>query len=305
MPIDAEIRRGLREAFGRPVELTRVERFRLESAPGEFFQWSVARCHIADPDQSMPANVVVKWLRADPGGRRVDPGQMRTERAALELVAEVAPGIAPRLLAATPDSRLLVLEDLSPRRPRLDLLDGREDDAARTGLRAFDTATGRLAAVMVDHHQAFAQRVTPRPGAGVFARQWRATREVAAAFGVETDAQAESEVATILEELTDPGPFLGFSNGDAGENNYLVAGDDGRIIDFEFAVYHHALLDAAWLHNPARAGSRSRARSLRASRTSSARRSWRDFPSRRTTAASATRWEPPSWAWPSSGAVCG
>ena len=57
-------------------------------------------------------------------------------------------------------------------------------------------------------------------------------------------------MATILEELTDPGPFLGFSNGDAGENNYLVTGDDGRIIDFEFAEYHHALLDAAWLHNP-------------------------------------------------------
>ena len=40
--------------------------------------------------------------------------------------------------------------------------------------------------------------------------------------------------------LHEPGPFLAFTNGDAGANNYLVDGTDGRFIDFEFAGFRHA-----------------------------------------------------------------
>lgn len=61
---------------------------------------------------------------------------------------------------------------------------------------------------------------------------------------------AESEIESIFSELADPGRFLAFSNGDSGTNNFLIDGEDGRIIDFEFAGYRHALTDVACLYVP-------------------------------------------------------
>jgi hypothetical protein len=65
---------------------------------------------------------------------------------------------------------------------------------------------------------------------------------------------AERDLASIVAELANPGPFLTFTNGDMGTNNFLVDGhgdvDDGRIIDFEFAGFRHALTAASWIHLP-------------------------------------------------------
>ena len=44
---------------------------------------------------------------------------------------------------------------------------------------------------------------------------------------------AENDLASAMDELTQPGPFLALSSGDAGANNYLIAGGEGRLIDFE------------------------------------------------------------------------
>ena len=44
---------------------------------------------------------------------------------------------------------------------------------------------------------------------------------------------AENDLASAaMDELTQPGPFLALSSGDAGANN-LIAGGEGRLIDFE------------------------------------------------------------------------
>ena len=53
-----------------------------------------------------------------------------------------------------------------------------------------------------------------------------------------------------MDELTQPGPFLALSSGDADANNYLIAGGEGRLIDFEAAGYRHAVEDAVCLHVP-------------------------------------------------------
>ena len=55
---------------------------------------------------------------------------------------------------------------------------------------------------------------------------------------------AMHELAGIVTELASPSAFLAFSNGDPGVNNYLVgAHGDGRLIDFEFAGFRHAICD--------------------------------------------------------------
>jgi hypothetical protein len=55
---------------------------------------------------------------------------------------------------------------------------------------------------------------------------------------------------TVRAVVFEPGPFLAFSNGDSGANNFLVTGADGRIIDWERGGYRHALIDAASLYVP-------------------------------------------------------
>lgn len=73
----------------------------------------------------------------------------------------------------------------------------------------------------------------------------------AAALGAPITGQAEAELSAALAELSDPGPFLALSNGDAETNNILLHESgpaDARLIDFESAGY--ALVDAACLHVP-------------------------------------------------------
>jgi hypothetical protein len=79
---------------------------------------------------------------------------------------------------------------------------------------------------------------------------WTETKGYAEALGVVPSGQVETELAAVVAEIADPGPYLSFSNGDAGSNNFLVANGDGRIIDFEFAGYRHALTDAVCLYVP-------------------------------------------------------
>ncbi|MFE5118212.1 hypothetical protein [Streptomyces sp. NPDC056669] len=88
---------------------------------------------------------------------------------------------------------------------------------------------------------------------GRFARLQDETREHAAALGAPFTGRAETELGTALDELSDPGPFLALSNGDAETNNLLLNESgpaDARLIDFESAGYAHALSDAVCLYVP-------------------------------------------------------
>jgi hypothetical protein len=219
--------------------------------------WSVARCVLVHEAPALPHVVVVKWLRSDHNGFRVDPRQMLTERAALEFLADIGLAVAPVLVACDPGTRALVLEDLSPRVPLHDLLDGRETPAAVMGITAFARALGLLAAGTAGRAEAYYERrralgpVDPASDReGSIRDRWEQTTASAAALGVPVSEKVAAEMASVLAALGDPGPFLAFSNGDAAANNFLVRDDDGRIIDFEFAGFRHALLDAACLHVP-------------------------------------------------------
>lgn len=235
--------------FGRPVQVASCERI----AP-----WSIARCTLARPGTGLPRSVVVKWLRDDANGSRVDPQQLLTERAALEFLGDLGLEIAPSLIASDRATTLLVLEDLRPRVPLYELLDGAETAAGSVGLAAFARALGTMAAGTVGRSRGYYARcralgpVDPwSDRVGPFAKRWATTCAASAAVGVAVPASVEAEMGDVLEALAEPRAFLALSNGDAGDNNFLIADHDpGRIIDFEFAGYRHALLDAACLHVP-------------------------------------------------------
>lgn len=246
----------LSERLGSAVSVSSFERSGVVVDGGPPLLWSVARCALAGTGRGGPETVVVKWLRTDPRSFRVDPRQMLTERAALGFLDELGLEMAPHLITADAATSVLILEDLHPRRPLYDLLAGEESEEARLGLAAFATALGELGAATVGHAAAYYRRrrslgpvSADRDREGETVQRWIATRAAADAVGVPVPTGAQREMARVLRLMLHPGPFLAFSNGDPGENNFLVLGSDGRTIDFEFAGYRHALLDGASLHH--------------------------------------------------------
>ena len=217
--------------------------------------WSVLRCHLTAQAPGVPASVVVKWLRDNPEDIRRDPAQLHTEQAALEFVAELDPALAPRLLAADtaltdPHGRILVLEDLAPRKPLLEVLLCEGPERCAGLLASFARALGRLHAVSVGQAEAYYSRrsrlgpVDRRADIERFAGDRRAGAQRMADAGVVMTTAAMHELAGIVTELAGPSGFLAFSNGDPGVNNYLVAAHgDGRLIDFESAGFRHAICD--------------------------------------------------------------
>jgi hypothetical protein len=208
-------------------------------------------------DAETPSSVIVKWLRQHPHGLRSDPVQIATEQAALEFLAEVELPYAPRLLAADRDAGILVLEDLAPRGSLADLIRRAGAEGATVERRAFARAMGALNAATAGKSAAY-DAIRSRYGAAdaVNGRGrglgpgFPGARARLEDLGLQLSAEAERDLARVLEALLHPGPFLAFSNGDPEENNFLTELGDGRLIDFEFGAYRHALTCARWIHVP-------------------------------------------------------
>jgi hypothetical protein len=244
-PTHAAIEQLLGDAFG-PAEV--VDWRVLEP-------WAVLR---AERASGPPSTVIVKWLRDHPGGFRTDPAQQLTEYVALQFLADLGLHLAPRILAANLTASVLVLEDLAPRAPLVALLASHPNGpAAAAGLIEFAAATGRLHAATAGQDEPYYQRrlqhgpVDPLIERRRFFTPWPEIGALAESLGVALTIGVEADLASAIHELTEPGPFLVFSNGDAGTNNFLLAnGADGKLIDFEFAGFRHALCDIACLYVP-------------------------------------------------------
>ncbi|MGH3487440.1 MAG: hypothetical protein ACRDP8_05920 [Actinopolymorphaceae bacterium] len=251
IPANATVENLLAKAFGPPVTIVDTDHL----AP-----WAVLRCHLADPTPGLPASVIVKWLRDHPTGFRTDPRQVRTERAALEFLAELGFRCVPQVLASDLAAGILVLEDLAPRVPLASLLRDGGVPPSTGRLVTFARAVGQLAAATRWHADAYyARRATlgpfdPNETERVLGHRWNETSRHMDALALSMSDAAGRDLASIVAELANPGPFLTFTNGDMGTNNFLVDEhgdvDDGRIIDFEFAGFRHALTAASWIHLP-------------------------------------------------------
>ena len=238
----------LSRAYGVPAKILRTERIE---------PWYVVRCHLTGSPIGLPKSVIVKSLREHPSGFRTDPQQVFTEKAALDFLDELGLGLAPRVLASDLEKGILVLEDLAPRIPLAEILRGGDSEPGRVGLEAFARSLGQLHAGTVGlAHQYHERRRTLGPVDEQIERQrfmgwgWTYTRRYVEGIGVVLSDEAEKEMASVMATLDEPGAFLAFSNGDAATNNFLVDGNDGRLIDFEFAGFRHALTDIVCFYVP-------------------------------------------------------
>ena len=233
------IETALRERLGHDVVVVSLRQIR---------PWTVARCELEGG--GAPRTVIVKWLRSNPEGFRVERRQIATEVAALRIVNAVAPDVAPRLIAHHLDRDLLILEDLAPRRTLHSVLStGIATPGGVSGLHAFASTMGRL-------HSATRAIAAPEPSDRIM--RTLLPRDVARSLLADLAEitgqthEVRSDVDAALTELEEPGDLAALSNGDSGANNCLVdaARADARLIDFEHACRRHVLLDAAALHVP-------------------------------------------------------
>ena len=248
VPTAAYLEQVLSDAFATPVSIAAAERIE---------PWAVLRCRLNGPGKGVPSSVIVKWLREDPNGFRTDPTQMQTERAALEFLEGLGVRLAPRLLSAGPEPAILILEDLAPRAALDGVLRGADPAEGLRGLSTFARTLGELHAGTAGQADPYyARRIAlgaVDPGAErmrFLGTGWPETRHLVLEMGISMHRPAEQEMAALEQALDEPGPFLALSNGDAEANNFLLSGDDGRIVDFEFAGFRHALTDVTCFYVP-------------------------------------------------------
>lgn len=191
----------------------------------------------------------------------------RAEAAGLEFTTGA--GVGPQLLAADPASRLIVMRDLGDAPSLAGLLLGSSPAVARQALLAWTRACATLAVSTVAQAGEFA-RVRARhaiepspasdgpasasPGGDAGAGHWLARRilEIPALLdrlSVDQPAGLADDLAMVASLLSEE-EFAVFSPGDLCPDNNLITGGGVRFIDFEYAEYHSAFLDAAYLTMP-------------------------------------------------------
>ncbi len=222
----------------------------------------VARCAIEDDTGAVPGSVIVKARRPE-AHVRGEPWRLYNERAALEFLASIGGAVAPRLLAVDDEAGILVMEDLGTGPALEDLLVASDPSAAERGLVAFARALGRMHATTAGHAAEYYQvrsRLGPVEPAfdrisilGIdIERAWGQPREIVANRPyLPSPHGVGSDVDELLRVLSEPGPYLAFSNGDTCPANCRLSDGGPRFIDFEHAsFFRHALLDAAALRFP-------------------------------------------------------
>ncbi|MEV6210767.1 aminoglycoside phosphotransferase family protein [Kitasatospora sp. NPDC051914] len=169
--------------------------------------------------------VVVKQLRDAPEAAE----RYARETAALELASRVDPPVAPRLLGADPEQRVLVLEHVEHRQPRGDWVVAYAEALARLHAAAGPAAVGRLPA-----------------WSGPTAQDADAFLALARALGVAVPSGVPAELDALLDRLTGtPGHAL--LHGDPCPGNDLHTGDGVRFVDFEQASLGHGIVELAYL----------------------------------------------------------
>lgn len=153
-----------------------------------------------------------------------------------------------------PPPQVLIMEDLVDATLLWEMLKD-NDPAAGDAYRAFAKTMARLHTSTRPslerwngHRQQVGLPHTVARHEDIDLATWEWDLRTFTAVGVEATAGAQRDFDTARSVLTNPGPFLAFSNGDPGANNFMFTSDDGRLIDFESAHFRHALLDAACLH---------------------------------------------------------
>ena len=214
------------------------------------------------------STVVVKERRRRAVGWGYDPGNLRNERASLELLGDVAGGdvLGPRFLAGDDRAGIVVMTDVGDGPTVEDhLLDPRGGGAASSALVELGRALGRLHATTASPsaQEAFLdRRGALEEGFDARAQRirylihdlpslWADVAGHAIALGFTPPDRTDEEAGLLWQELAEPGPFLALTHLDGSPQNAVVVSDGSvRLVDFEGAGLRHLGLDAAFLRFP-------------------------------------------------------
>ncbi|MDF5752869.1 hypothetical protein [Spongiactinospora sp. TRM90649] len=194
---------------------------------------TVLRCRV--PGEG---SVVVKTYRDTPEGA----GCFAAEAAGLTLG-----GPGPLLLAVDPSVPLIVMSDLGGAPSLADRLLGDSPGEARDAVLTWARAYGEIAVATAGRQGEFAEMTARfaghgRPRPSVYARIKGITKLLP-----DVPPGLSGELATLA---ADAEGFPVFSPGDICPDNNLLTPSGLRVLDFEWAGFHSAFLDAAYTRMP-------------------------------------------------------
>lgn len=209
-----------------------------------------------------PASVIVK--RAAVGdGEKYDPSaaafpapawRLFNDWAGLQLLGQVAGGdpLAPRLYGGDRNVGLVVMEDLGTSETIDQILLGADATAAEQALVDLAALLGRMHALTIGRQPEFDRlrdALGPREKAtDYYSYGWLSTalHRAATDLGVTPAPGVDDELATLIETIRVPGPFLAYTHGDPCPGNDVRVGARLRLLDFEFGDFRHALTDGVY-----------------------------------------------------------
>jgi hypothetical protein len=175
------------------------------------------------------------------------------EWAGLQFLSEIAPhpALAPHFYAGNQAQGLIVMEDLGTGNGLHHLLLADNPEAAEEAAVQYAATVGKMHAATIGKQEAFyriRQKLGPAESpdyAWISSALWETifTLNVAPAAGL------ADEVKQLTSIMEDPGPFCAYTHGDPCPDNILF-GTSGKLLDFEFGAYRHALLEGVYARMP-------------------------------------------------------
>lgn len=216
------------------------------------------RFPVADAGGGVPASVISKRFAAGATGDRA----LANESTVLEFLARVAGDrpIAPKPYGVRRGDRILVTEDVGPAEMGA-LLNGDDVEAASQAAIAYLDALGDLHARTMGRQGELEslRRSAGLPSSGFSVAAMRdlpegalsaATARALSEAGVDAPAGLADDLACIEAFWCTPSDFQALVHQDPGLDNFVVGARGSRLIDFEFAGFHHALIDACFVRMP-------------------------------------------------------
>lgn len=213
-------------------------------------------------DRELPgvgASVMIKTRRVDGSGHG-GPAFLRREAAGLRTAA--GSGVAAELIDFDDASGVAIQSDLGDWPTLQDLLldqDQRTDDepAAVAGMVALATAAGRLHASTLgrrDDHQRelgrYAADVVTGQSYQLGLQAWGGIERACTELRLPSAVTARDEVRSLLDRITQPGPFDALIHLDLNPTNALITDAGARLVDFEGCRFGHLGIDACFLRYP-------------------------------------------------------
>jgi hypothetical protein len=242
------------EKFGRSIEITSIDRITDPDRRNDVY-----RC-IVDPEKEDSSSFVIKKI-AGPAFSTNDLESLELMRffsdwVGAEFLNHVSTGnsICPQFYGGNLQMGFFVLEDLGEHRSLVGpLLDG-DAVTAEIALQKYARCLGKLHAMTTGKAERFETLFASKlPGLRPFAYELNELaprmKNVVSQMeqlGVSTPATLTSEIQTIMDAVSQPGPFLSYIHADPCPDNVFDLGDHFRLIDFEFSHYGHALMDSVY-----------------------------------------------------------